>query len=297
MHKGGLKIAMIKEVRVRIYDDKYHQKVIKQFTKDDIKQVRSVVTFLNPSPNLVTAIEMGLKDGKYQEIGTLNDPNFIELIPDQFEFNFNTYYDREKRGYQDSDKTSQPREYKRIHQGVFDLVHCIGKELPSKNTTMLTTLMLRYGVSKLYELIPKEEMDLISTYYNARAASAFKHDQYFEGYISKQLLTEPLNKYENSRTVIMDVTCRMKSIHYYPDEFVFQMLDQMSLIGFSGSKGKYAVELLLLLAIEDFQNISEYDVDREVGKLVGPTVKAIKKLTQSGFIHKEMGTLFEAYQK
>ena len=37
MHKGGLKIAMIKEVRVRIYDDKYHQKVIKQFTKDDIK--------------------------------------------------------------------------------------------------------------------------------------------------------------------------------------------------------------------------------------------------------------------
>jgi len=289
-------MATIKEVKVRIYDDVYHQKIIKQFSKDDMKQVRSVVTFRNPSPNLVTAIEMGLKDGKYQEIGTLNDPNFVELIPDQFEFNFNTYYDREKRGYQDSDKTTKPREYRRIHQGIYDLVHCIGNDLTSKNNTMLATLMMRYGASKLYELIPKEEMDLISTYYNSNASSAFKHDKYFEGFISKQLLTKPLNKYENSRTVILDATCKMRSIHFYPDEFVFQILDQLSLVGFSGSKCKYAIELLLLLAIEDFQNISEYDVDREVRKLVHPTVKAIKELSQSNLIHKDIGSFFEAHQ-
>lgn len=287
----------VSEVRVRILDDTFHQKIIKQFPKDNIDQVRSVVTFLNPSPKLITAIEKGLKDQKYSEIGTLNDSNFVELIPDQFEFNFNTYYEREKKGYQDSDKSNQPREYKRIHQGIYDLVHCVAGDLNSKNNTMLSTLMLRYGATKFYELIPKDEVDLISNFYNARSTSAFKHDEYFEGHISKMLLTKPLNKYENSRTVILDVTCKLRAIHYYPDEFVFQILDQLSIMGFSGSKSKFAIELLLLLAIEDYQDIEEYNVRREVKKLVTPTMKAITALTKSRLIHQDFGSLFEPFQE
>lgn len=266
----------MREIKLRIYDKKKHESLKNDYDLDTRSESNLYVVFCSITDIQRSAIELAIESGIYRLCAD-DDCEYVDVAPNaRHEYsNFEDYFEQHKAEYMGGSVADQ-REHKRIHDGLHDIIHFMSKTLKGNNVTATTTLLLQFGAYEFYKQVSIDEFETINNAYFNAATSAFDHKKYFDGSITKMLLSRPANAYANSRAVILDVTRRDKQITFYQTDFVFKTLENIHRIGFEGTYARYGYELLISLALSNSMTIDNIGVHDRMYKLSSPTIDEIK---------------------
>lgn len=266
----------MREIKLRILDKKKHESLKNDYDMDIRSENNLYVVLCGITDIQKAAIELAIEKGTYR-ICRDDDCEYVDVAPNaRHEYDdFEDYFDQHKSEYMGGNVSDQ-REHKRIHDGLHDIIHYMSKALKGNNVTATTTLLLQFGAYEFYRNVSMEDFEVINNAYFNAATSAFDHKKYFDGSITKMLLSRPANAYANSRAVILDVTRKDKQITFYQTDFVFKTLENIHRIGFEGTYARFGYELLLALALSNSKTIDNIGVHDRMHKLSSPTIDEIK---------------------
>lgn len=268
-------------IKLRILDSKRHEATIEVLKSGndglEISINNMYVEYKNLTDSDIEIINDMIDREVYRKHGDeLQDYDFQEVNPisnNEFE-SFDEFYEAKKSEYHEADKST--RETKRVHEGIYDLIHNVARDLNCKNNTAITTMLLEYGNYKFHEIMSDVGLEGIKNYYFKNSLSAFDHNKYHDGIIANMVLSRSANVYYNSRCVILDVVRRDRVVHFYPREYIYKTLEDLSKLGFNSKKARFGYEILILLALEDCELIKDYGIESQLSKLIEPTIETIK---------------------
>lgn len=270
-------------MRLRKLDVKAHEKAVSEYDFDIESEDHLYVTFIDITEIQHGALEFFIGNGTYRICGD-DDYDFIEVNPtNKHNYkNFEAFYDKHKAEFLSNDAGT--RESKRVHEGFANIIRMLSRQTKCNNNTTITSMLLTYGAICFYDLVSKDDFDIIKRYHDRNAISAFDHEHYFDGNIALSMLSSPMQHYRNSRAVILDINRKNKVIHLYPDEFVFKTLEDLSILGFEGKSAIFGYELLISIALSNSEIIEELNIKEKVNKLSNPTIKIINSIILSDWI-------------
>jgi len=267
-------------IKLRILNKKKHEEIKKSYEIPVKSENNLYVIYEDFDSIQEAALEHGIEQEWYRICGD-DDYEFKDVVTNsRHEYkNFEDYYEQHKAEYMAGDSYDK-REFKRIHEGLHDLVHYISKEFKCNNITATTTMLLQFGVYELYSQISKDEFDIINSAYFKSATSSIKHNEYFSGEISKMILCQPSRIYANSRAVIFDINRHDKKVTFYQTDYVYKTLETLNKIGFDGNRARHGYELLIGLALTKCEFIDTLGVLPRINKLTSPTMEIIREVIQ-----------------
>ncbi len=274
----------MREIKLRILDTKKHNELKEAYDCDVRDENNLYVVFYSLTSIQESAIEHAIDKGVYRLCGD-EEYDFVDVNTNsRHEYkNFEEYYEDHKAEYMAGDN-AEKREHKRIHEGLHDIIHFISRHFKCNNVTATTTMLLQFGTYEFYNKISQEDFEVINNAYFSSATSAMQYKRYFDGAVTKMLLSRPALAYANSRAVILDVNRRDKQVTFYQTDFVFKTLENLHRIGFEGTYAKFGYELLIALALDNSEVIHEMGLKQNIFKLSSPTIDEIKEVIQSNLI-------------